>query len=296
MSGPIDDGEQAVRDRLIALIDGPTADAQSDAVEDVAAAAIAQPQPPTTRAADGWWGDLYALGNSDVNEAANETTAQPTPRPDRRRIQPWWTGRHADLTPGDENEPDTQLDAQPQPDEGDEPDADDARPDAHSHADEEDDDTGDATAQPGQDTDAEPKKGRPKLRIPTLLTRPASPAAGGTGPLIAAPAPRMSLLEAAANVPRRLRWLILHASAAAAGYRLGWVPYSTRTAAWIAAHGFLNVSSMFWVGCGIGCEFLRYRMRNHRLPIRWLAAVPISSIVIGTLFYGTGWQNLELPL
>ena len=53
---------------------------------------------------------------------------------------------------------------------------------------------------------------------------------------------------------------------------------------------------MVWIGVGIRCEFLRHRMRHHRLVVRWLAAIPIASIVTGTLLYGTDYLSLKIPL
>lgn len=247
----MDDDEKTVRDRLIALIDGPaaavpqpTAGASSDPV---------QPQP------------------DEADEPDTQTASRSR---DPRRIPPWWTGRHVDLTPDGQDE-----------DEEQEPQA--ANADAEP------------TEEPdGADTDAQPKKRRLRLRIPVGPRSPDSGPSNG-GPILAAPAPRMSLLDAYARIPPRIRWLVLHSSAAAAGYKLGWVQFSTRTAAWIAQNGLLTASGIFWCGCTIGCEVLRYRaFRGWRLPVRWLAAIPISSIVVGTLLYGTDWTelHLELPL
>lgn len=223
MSAPIDDGEQAVRDRLIALIDGPTADAQPNAVDAAAAAAIAQPRIPV----------------------------QPQPQ-------------------------DVQPDA----------DAADTEADEFDEYDEED-------AQPADEEDAQPQKRRVQVRIPRIRPRGPVPVSGS---IVAAPAPRMSLLDAYGNIPPRIRWLGVHVSAAAFGYHYGWVQYSTRYSAWLDQHGWNNLNGYFWIGCAIGCELLRRRTRHSVLLLRWVFAVPITSIVTGTLLYGAGWQNLELPL
>jgi hypothetical protein len=51
-----------------------------------------------------------------------------------------------------------------------------------------------------------------------------APAKAPKKPRPAAPeAPRQSLIEATARIPRRIRWLTYHASAAGAGWWLGWV-------------------------------------------------------------------------
>ncbi|WP_128381250.1 hypothetical protein [Streptomyces cavernae] len=285
-----DEKELAVKARLIALIDGTGTTAPQSttgAVDAATAAAVAQPgaatrpQPDSPADPDGWWDALYADGSQDTHSTDNGETeapgpdAQPHGRLDRRRIQPWWTGRPVDFTPDNE-----EAAAEPENT---------STTDIVDKVDDENDEA-DAAAQPKK---LHQRLHRIRIRIPHgyVTDSAARPEA-----LVAAPAPRMSLIDAYTNVPRRIRWLALHGSAAAVGYKLGWVQFSTRTAAWIADNGWLNISSAFWAGCGISCELLRRRMRNRHLTIRWLAAVPISSIITGTLLYGTGWQNLELPL
>lgn len=298
-------GADELRMRTILRQRGVGPDAEetaADAVSAAAAAVIAQPpaaaQPQPDRAADPdarWWDALYADGTTDTHPApAADDTAQPdadadAPQAgslrDRLRIQPWWTGRHVDLTPDTEEEDDEDEDGA------------DAQPDAD---DEDEDGTGDAAAPPSGASAAQPKGRVRKVRTPAGQRRrahgTAAAAAPAAGAAVAAPAPRMSLLDAFDRVPSRIRWLIVHGSAAAAGYRLGWVQWSTRTYAWIDENGWLNLSAGFWVGCAIGCELLRRQMRNRALAVRWAAAVPIASLVTGSLLYGTGWQNLELPL
>jgi hypothetical protein len=193
------------------------------------------------------------------------------------RIPPWWSGRYVDTTPPaeeDEDEEDSK-----EPDDKDEDD------------DQEDEDEEAEPRSPG----AQPRKRSPRSRSRGKRSRRRGPGVPQS-PLERPPAPRQSLLDAYAAVPLRIRWLILHGSAAAAGYQFGWVDYATRTAAWIAANGYLNASAIFWYGCAVGCEFLRHRAHHTRLPIRWLAAIPIASIVLGTLLYGTDWTHLDLEL
>ncbi|MDX5570957.1 hypothetical protein PYK79_57315, partial [Streptomyces sp. ID05-04B] len=109
-------------------------------------------------------------------------------------------------------------------------------------------------------------------------------------------APRRSLIDAYAAIPSRIRWLIFHSSAAAAGYRIGWVDYATRTAAWIAEHGYTDRSSLFWYGVTAGCIATYRRTHARWIVWRWLATVPLASIATGTLLYGTGWTHLHLEL
>lgn len=100
-----------------------------------------------------------------------------------------------------------------------------------------------------------------------------------------APAPRQSLLDAHANIPPRLRWLTYHATATGAGWWLGWVDWSTSTAAWYAAGHWTSTSA--WVLYGLGGVLLALyrRSRAWAWPFAWAAAIPVSSIVVGVLLY-----------
>ncbi|WP_333746232.1 hypothetical protein [Streptomyces sp. IBSBF 2950] len=287
-----DDDELAVRARLVALLDG-TAAAQPDAPDDAAAAAqpatpAVQPQPRSAADPDDWWDALYD-GDDTAAQPPSEPDAQPNDHHGRPRIPPWWSGRSVDLDPAGEDGD--------EPVEGD----DDVEDDDVDTAAQPDADDSDDTAQPPDDPAAQPRKTRPWLRSRAPRSRPDSYTAGPDR-IVTAPAPKMSLLDAVTNVPPHVRWLLVHSSAATVGYALGWVQYSTRTAAWIADNGLLNSSSIFWFGCAAAAEAWRYKVRNRRLPIRWIAAVPISSIVLGTALYGAEWQalflhlKLELPL
>jgi hypothetical protein len=282
MTAAPDADELAVKARLIKLLDGPDPDAQPDAVTAAAAAATAQPTP------------VSAADSDDDQDKPDAATAAQPDAPRRSRIPDWWTGRHVDLSTHDE--PDAQPDADAQPDDV----ADDypaLYPNTTASEAEADAEAAGEEGEPDAVADAQPKK-RPRLRIPPTphIRSRAGGSAAAPGSLVATPAPRMSLLEAVQNVPPRFRWLILHSSAAAAGYRFGWVQYFTRYSDWLAHHGWLNVTGGFWVGCVVGGELLRRQGRGKALVIRWAFAFPMSSLVVGTLFYGTGWQNLELPL
>lgn len=260
MTAP-DADELAIRAHLHHLLDSPaTPDAVSTAA-DTARPAVDQ---------DDWWDALYS-----------EPTVDAQPKPEPRRIPPWWTGRHVDLTPptSEEDTPDDDSDVGTAPE---------TEPVTEA---------ADDTVTPDEtDVDtADTQPARPRIRIPARLQSRTQPQAS-PGDVVAAPAPRMSLLEAYGRIPPRIRWLTLHTSAAAAGYRLGWVQWSTSCTAWIHAHGWANTTAGFWIGAVVGCELLRRRLRYRVLPVRWAAAIPIASLVTGALLYGTGWQTLELPL
>lgn len=105
------------------------------------------------------------------------------------------------------------------------------------------------------------------------------------------PAPRQSLLDAYDRIPHRLKWLGYHATAAAAGWRLGWVNWSTNTAAWYTAGHWTTPTAFVLYGLGLCAYALYRRTRGAPWPIAWAAAVPVSSVVVGVLLYGTGYHR-----
>lgn len=129
------------------------------------------------------------------------------------------------------------------------------------------------TAQPAQ-TPAKPPRRRPTLH------------AGRQSD-----SPRMSLLDAWDRTPRRIRWLAYHATAAAAGWRLGWVDWATDTAAWYADGHWAAPSAFVLYGIGAVALGLYRRSRTWAWAAAWAAAVPVSSIVAGIALYGTGYPS-----
>ena len=99
------------------------------------------------------------------------------------------------------------------------------------------------------------------------------------------PAPRKSLADAFDGTPPRLRWLAYHATAAGAGWSLGWVDWGTDTAAWYAAGHWTSPSGFVLYGLGLGLCALYRRSRHWAWPVAWAAAVPVSSIALGVLLY-----------
>ncbi len=99
--------------------------------------------------------------------------------------------------------------------------------------------------------------------------------------------PRQSLLDAWDRVPYRLKWLAYHAAAAYLGWSVGLVDWWTYVTSWIAGTGLVGVQAFFWYGVAV-VEFLLYRRtRGAWLPVAWLAAVPVTSTIVGVLLYGT---------
>lgn len=258
---------------------------QPDAVTAAAAAALTpaatQPQPSGGDASDDWWDALYPDQEDTAPAAAAQPDAATQPRTSRRRIPDWWTGQHVDTAAPDDEAEETDEEGLDDQDEREEDDEDqDDEPDAQPRI-----RTRSRTrSRPGQLRKTRPAKAKSRKR----RRDPHAP----SSPLDTAP--RRSLLDAIAAVPPRIRWLIVHATAAAAGYRLGWVDYATRTTAWLDEHGWLSTTGVFWCCLALGCEALRHRAQRTRLVIRWLAAIPIASIVAGTALYGDDWQTLDL--
>lgn len=131
---------------------------------------------------------------------------------------------------------------------------------------------GPVVQEPAANTPKKPGHQRPAFRKPTR------------------PAPRQSLADAWDNVPPRLRWLGYHATAAGAGWCLGWVGWGTDTAAWYAAGHWASPSGFVLYGLGACALALYRRSRTWAWPFAWAAAIPVSSVVVGVLLYGTGYQ------
>lgn len=113
-------------------------------------------------------------------------------------------------------------------------------------------------------------------------TKPGAPRAG----VDTRPAPtRQSLADAWDNIPTRLKWLAYHASAAYLGWSMGLVSWSTYVTAWIAATGPAGPQAVFWYVAAAGTVLVYRRTRSWWAPAAWLAAVPVTSTVVGVLLY-----------
>ncbi len=174
------------------------------------------------------------------------------PKPQARRPAPrlpdWWSHKPTDLTADEpDEEPDEEF-AKDEPEPAEEP----------------------------TDTGPEPAPAqRPRKR------RTARPTYREDRPY----PPRQSLLDAYARTPSRVRWLIYHATAAGAGYPLGWIDWGTDTAAWYADGHWTTPSAWVLYGLGLCAVGLYRRTRTWAWPIAWAAAVPVSSIALGVLLY-----------
>jgi hypothetical protein len=99
---------------------------------------------------------------------------------------------------------------------------------------------------------------------------------------------RQSLADAWDNIPTRLKWLAYHASAAYLGWSMGLVGWSTYVTAWIATTGPAGPAgpqAVFWYVAAAGTVLVYRRTRTWWTPAAWLAAVPVTSTVVGVLLY-----------
>lgn len=131
---------------------------------------------------------------------------------------------------------------------------------------------------------------RPKLSRPAKKSgskkrkkpKPGAPRAGvDTRPALT----RQSLADAWDNIPTRLKWLAYHASAAYLGWSMGLVGWSTYVTAWIATTGPAGPQAVFWYVAAAGTVLVYRRTRHWWTPAAWLAAVPVTSTVVGVLLY-----------
>lgn len=119
-----------------------------------------------------------------------------------------------------------------------------------------------------------PKKGRGKKRTKAQAA-----------PIGWEHSPRQSLADAWDGISPRTRWLVHHATAAAAGWPIGLVGWGSNTAAWFAAGHWTAPSAWVLYGLGLCAISLYRRARTWAWPAAWAAAIPVSSITAGVLLY-----------
>ncbi|MER5715741.1 hypothetical protein [Streptomyces sp. NPDC002132] len=143
-----------------------------------------------------------------------------------------------------------------------------------------------AAPQPDPAPAAAPSDGKAAKRRPARAPRkPKTPGAARTAWDTRPPAPRQSLTEAWDRVPYRLKWLGYHATAAYLGWTCGLVDWATHVTAWIATTSPIGPQALFWYATAGGTALIYRRTRAWWWPVAWLAAVPVSSTVVGVLLY-----------
>jgi hypothetical protein len=133
--------------------------------------------------------------------------------------------------------------------------------------------------------DAKGKKPRPAkaaTKKKAKKPKPGTPRAAFDG---RPPSPRQSLADAWDRVPYRLKWLAYHASAAYLGWSVGLVDWATYVTAWIAQTGLVGPQALFWYSAAGATVLVYRRTRGWWTPAAWLAAVPVTSTVVGVLLY-----------
>lgn len=155
---------------------------------------------------------------------------------------------------------------------------------------EEDEEGADTEPPAGPEAAAKPKKPKAKKKRRKRAARrdPAAPRSAWDSDL---PSPRQSLLDAWDNIPYRLKWLTYHAAAAYLGWMVGLVEWATYVTAWVAGTSLLGVQACLWYAAATATLLLHRRTRGWWWPVAWLAAVPVSSTVVGVLLYGTGYHS-----
>lgn len=132
---------------------------------------------------------------------------------------------------------------------------------------------------PTATSNPKPKKTAGKKR---RLPKPGAPrTAWDTRP----PSPRQSLADAWDRIPYRLRWLAYHGTSAYLGWSIGLVDWATYVTAWIAHTGPVGPQAIFWYAAAGATVLVYRRTRGWWTPVAWLAAVPVSSTVVGVLLY-----------
>ncbi len=126
---------------------------------------------------------------------------------------------------------------------------------------------------------ARPQK--PGLEQPIKPTPGAARTAWDTRP----PAPRQSLADAWDRVPYRLKWLGYHSTAAYLGWSVGLVDWATHVTDWIATSDPTSGQAVFWYATAAGTALIYRRTRSWWRPVAWLAAVPVTSTIVGVLLY-----------
>ncbi|MER7738872.1 hypothetical protein ABTX34_11195 [Streptomyces sp. NPDC096538] len=138
-----------------------------------------------------------------------------------------------------------------------------------------------------------PEPSAPPAPRPTTVTKPKKPkkrkgrqrVKAQAAPLGWDHTPRQSLLDAWDGASPRTRWLIHHATAAAAGWPIGLVGWGSNTAAWFAAGNWTAPSAWVLYGLCLCALSLYRRARTWAMPAAWAAAIPISSTTLGVLLY-----------
>lgn len=130
-----------------------------------------------------------------------------------------------------------------------------------------------------------PQPGPPPAKAPKKKRKKPKPGAPRAAVDARPQSPRQSLADALDRVPYRLKWLAYHASAAYLGWSMGLVGWSTYVTAWIADNGATGPQAFVWYAAAGATVLLYRRTRHWWRPVAWLAAVPVTSTVVGVLLY-----------
>lgn len=105
----------------------------------------------------------------------------------------------------------------------------------------------------------------------------------------ARPAPRQSLIEWWAGISAPSRWLLYNGTALGIGFTLGVPQFFTRETAFLVAHhhSWTDLYVCFWYGVAVLAVVIDRKTRTWLPPFALAGRVPLISLLIGALLYGT---------
>ncbi|MER6980556.1 hypothetical protein [Streptomyces carpinensis] len=100
------------------------------------------------------------------------------------------------------------------------------------------------------------------------------------------PPKRQNLFTWWRSVEAHNKWLLYHGTGLLGGIYIGAFHEGYLSAAYIAAHGFADIESIFIAGLAGGLFLLDYRVRNWFPLLAWAVRALSTSVIVGALWYG----------
>ncbi|WP_434593364.1 hypothetical protein [Streptomyces sp. A5-4] len=109
------------------------------------------------------------------------------------------------------------------------------------------------------------------------------------GYLKAKPAPKQSLVGWWTGRSTQSRWLLYNGAALAGGFALGVPQFFTAEVAYLDAtyDSWTEFYVVIWYGVALGIWMWDYRTRRWLPPFALVARIPLISMIVGSLLYGT---------
>ncbi|MCY0957694.1 hypothetical protein [Streptomyces sp. H27-H5] len=101
--------------------------------------------------------------------------------------------------------------------------------------------------------------------------------------------PKQSLYDSIKGMPPKTRHLLYNGSALGAGLYIGVPQFWTAEVAFLVDtyHSWTTSYVVIWYGVALGCFVFDYKARHWFPLFAWAARVPLVSMIIGVLYYGT---------